>query len=506
MQSDFRKFLKTFAFFAMLLIFASPAFSDSKETDFVSDNSIASVVKLSVFYKVYEVQGLSDNYEYSEIDGEPDFKGGKIIREIPVFIHVGSGVIVSKNGIVLSNAHVTNSYKDVRIETKKNPLGKEILDDEGKAVKYVEVPALKGYMFADSVSLENLKRNNDSVDLKYLAKILVEDSNYENKVRDRAILQITQKILLDEKGYPFYDDDGLPKSFPFAVLGNPFSTSYQKNKVKSIGFPGSGDPNRSAKTSGELLGFESSSSSKILHSSWISGGNSGGALFYDDKLIGINTWDNQSDENRPVAVAQPITWWKESFVFAKWFYPETSLPEIQDEWISSDTSSDSYKNSAYIKIQVKFKYNSQTEVNDGQILIYKDNLEIEKVSEYRNYEQFFTTCWNISKALWNSSAEEVAKQFGITSDFAEKFKNITSLSELRSLMSEDVFEYYDAWTSGKFIYALYDFVSEGKIVLSLEKNEKYRLCYVNENGDIQESYKLTSDKKTEQGPYTIWLY
>ena len=482
------------------------AFADFRNSEYVSENSIASVVKLSSYFKVYEVEGLSEDYEYSETNGEPDFKGGKIIREVPVFLHVGTGVIVTKNGLVLSNAHVTGACKNVIIETKKNPQGNEVFDSAGNKIKYIEVPVLPGYMFVDSVDAALLKKNDDAVCLKYMAKILVEDENYQNQVRDRAILQITHKIVLDENGYPLYDSEGLPKNFPYAVLANPFEVSIQDNRVKSIGFPGSGDPNRAAKTSGERLGYESDSSSKILHSSWISGGNSGGGLFYNDKLIGINTWDNQSDAARPVAVAQPVSWWFESFVFVKWFYPEVALPDFSFDWTSSDPSNDSYKNNIYVKIQVKQKSNQQLVVNKGQILIYKDEFSLDKVIEYRQYEQFFNTCWQIVQALWNNPVESVASYYGVSESFAKNFENVTSISEMRRLMSEDVLEYYDLWTGGKFIYALYDFVSDGKMVLTLEKNSKYQLCYIDENGDVQDSYKLTSDKKAEQGPYTIWLY
>ena len=503
-----KRFMKKRLLFSVLIAFCGTAiFAQTKGTDSVSENSIASVVKLSSYFKVYEVEGLSDDYEYSESDGEPDFKGGKLIRTVPVFLHVGTGVIVTKNGMILSNAHVTGAYKNVIIEEKKNPQGKSVFGSDGKAVKYVEVPVLPGYMFADAVDVVSLKKNDDSVSLKFLAKVLVEDENYRNQVRDRAILQITNKILLDENGYPYYDSDGLPKSFPFAQLGNPFENSILDNKVKSLGFPGSGDPNRSAKTSGERLGYESaSSSSKILHSSWISGGNSGGGLFYNDKLIGINTWDNQSDSARPVAVAQPVSWWFESFVFVKWFYPDVALPDFSFDWISGDPSTDSYKNNAYVKIQVKQKSNQQLEVNKGQILVYKDEFSLDKIIEYRQYEQFFDTCWKIVQALWNNPVEQVAEYYGVSENFAKNFENVTTTAEMRRLMSEDVLEYYDQWTSGKFIYGLYDFVSDGKMVLTLQKNSKYQLCYIDENGDVQDSYKLTSDKKAEQGPYTVWLY
>ena len=58
----------------------------------------------------------------------------------------------------------------------------------------------------------------------------------------------------------------------------------------------------------------------------------------------------------------------------------------------------------------------------------------------------------------------------------------------------------------KFVYTFYSMENNGKMVLATDKGKKYELCYVDENGDVQDSYTLTCDYRTEQGPYTIWLY
>lgn len=483
------------------------AYAEAKSSDTVSENTVAAVVKLSSYYKVYEIEGLPENYEYSEVNEMPDFKGGKVIREIPFFMHIGTGVVVTKTGLILSNAHVTSAGKQPMIETKTNPQGNVVFGSDGNPIKYVEIPVSPNFMFVESVDISNLKKNDDAVCQCYLAKILVQDESYESQYRDRAILQITDKIAIMENGEPTIVPNGMKKvTFPFVSMDNPFAASFLDNKVKAIGFPSVGDPSRAAKTSGELLGYENASASKILHSSWISGGNSGGGLFYNDKLIGINTWDNHSNPVRPLAIAQPITWWSDFFIIAKWYYPEITLPSFSYDWANTDPSTDDYVNRAYIKFLVSYKSNPKEAVTKGQVLIYDSAWDIRDVIDYREYDRYFSQCWQIAQVLWNNSVKDTAEYFGITEEVAKNFCNITSLDELRKLMAEDVLAYYDIWKNGQFVYSLYSLENSGKVVITAGKNRKYELCYVDENGDVKDSYTLTCDNNTEQGPYTLWLY
>ena len=491
---------------AVSLIFSN-IYAENKASDYVSENTVASVVKLSSFYRVYEVEGLDDDYQYTETNDQPDFKGGKVIQQQPYYRHVGTGVVVTKTGLILSNAHVTSASTTPIIEVKKNPQGNPVYGADGKTVKYVGIPVSPQFMFVEAPEITNLKKNDDSVCLSYLAKILVEDNFYQNQYRDRSILQITDRVNIGPDGEPVIETSKkVMNNFPYVQMENPFSASFLDNKVKAIGFPGVGDPKRSAKTSGELLGYESTESSNILHSSWISGGNSGGGLFYNDKLIGINTWDNQSNPTRPLAVAQPVNWWTYLFIYAKWFYPDITLPEFNHDWALSDPSTDTYRDMAYVKILVSYKANPKEIITKGQMLLFDADWDITQIIEYREYESYFDNCWEIVQALWNNSVKDTAAYYGISEDFAGKLKNITTRQELRAMMNENALKYFDVWQSRKFVYTFYSMENNGKMVLATDKGKKYELCYVDENGDVQDSYTLTCDYRTEQGPYTIWLY
>ena len=497
-------FVMIFSFSSML---TSGMYADSKSSDYISENTVASVVKLSSYFRVYEVEGLSDDYSYTETNDQPDFKGGKVLSQTPYYRHVGTGVVVTKTGLILSNAHVTDAFKRPIIEVKRNPQGNPVYGADGNTIKYVEVPVSPTFMFVEAPEISNLKKNDDSVCLCYLAKILVEDNFYQTQYRDRAILQITDRVNILANGEPEIDTSKkLGNNFPYVSLENPFTVSFLDNKVKAIGFPGVGDPKRSAKTSGEFLGYEKPESSNILHSSWISGGNSGGGLFYNDKLIGINTWDNQANPTRPLAVAQPVNWWTPFFIYAKWFYPDITLPEFSHDWAMSDPSSDTYRDMAYVKILVSYKANPKELVTKGQMLLYASDWQLEEIVNYIDYENYFDNCWEVVQALWNNSVKDTAAYYGISEEFTDKLKNITTKQEMRTLMNENALKYFDVWQSGRFVYTFYSLENNGKMVLATDKGKKYELCYIDENGDAKDSYTLTCDYKTEQGPYTIWLY
>ena len=69
----------------VLLLFSGNLFSQSlneadyTSSDYISEETVASVVKLSSLLCIYTVDGLSDDYEYKTINGEPDFGNAQII-------------------------------------------------------------------------------------------------------------------------------------------------------------------------------------------------------------------------------------------------------------------------------------------------------------------------------------------------------------------------------------------------------------------------------------------
>ncbi|MCQ2591689.1 MAG: serine protease [Treponema sp.] len=483
-----------------------PLFAEKNSSDWISADTVSAVVKLSSLLNVYTVDGLDESYVYSEKGGNPDFGDAKIISCESQLVHVGTGVVVTPTGMILSNAHVTEAYSNVQFYTKYNPYGNEMIGMNGKPLKQVIVPVYPRHMFVGVCSKDDVEQNKDKQKLSYVAEVILSDNDYNSGIRDRAILQIIRSAYLsDENNLPVVVENSnvFPQNMNYVDLGNPFDISYLDNKVRAVGFPGDGDPNRSSKTSGELLGYSSDESSDILHTSWISNGNSGGGLFYNNKLIGINTWDNRSNVSRPVAIAQPVTYWDHLFSYTKWINPEIHLPCFSYDWVDADPSSDPYKNDAYVALSVVRKNNSRSPVTEGSILTYRGDLSISDVAVYQEYEAYFNEIWNLVTLLWTYSQEEVMEAYGINEESASILKYVTSRSELKNILEEADTPYFDWWVKDSFVYNIFGIANNGKSVVKLPKNTKVNIAYVDVDGNAAQSQTLKISDKFEQGPYTV---
>ena len=78
--------------------------------DWFSENTLASVVKLSSIVEIYEVEGLPSNYSYRTRGGKPDFGNASVLSRKEDIWSVGTGVIISETGTIISNAHVTRAH------------------------------------------------------------------------------------------------------------------------------------------------------------------------------------------------------------------------------------------------------------------------------------------------------------------------------------------------------------------------------------------------------------
>ncbi len=494
----------------VLLLFSGNLFSQSlneadyTSSDYISEETVASVVKLSSLLCIYTVDGLSDDYEYKTINGEPDFGNAKIISAEDVLVHVGTGVIVTSSGLILTNAHVYGAYLEPEIHVKTNPAGKVMKGKSGESIKQVVINQYPYHMFVGMCDVENLKKNDYHQRLAYIAEKVVWDSDYNSSSRDRAILQIVNESELGKDGLPVIGEKCMDKlNLPYSKLANPFEHGYLETKVRAVGFPGVGDPNRSSKTSGEMLGYEDDNHSNILHTSWISNGNSGGGLFYNNNLIGINTWDNRMNASRPVAIAQPNTYWDEFFAYTKYVFPSVPLPDYSYDWVEADPSTEKYKNEAYVLIQLVYKVNASKPVGGGRLLVFDDSFTREELEEYIDYEQDFNTIWTIIKLLWEYEVDEVLEIYDIERDFANNLKNVTSDKDFRELLNDNPACYYDLWCSNRFVYDIYSIPSTGKIMLSVPKNTNLKLIYIDDDDNESQVYSLKINDKNEQGPFGI---
>lgn len=495
------------AFLAFFMAASSPAQSGPAVAgDWFSVNTLASVVKLSSVITRYVVDGLPDDYAYATKNGKPDFGKATVVKQGDYFVGVGTGVVLTEEGLIISNAHVTEAYADPSIDDCVGPNGEPMKGKSGSKLKVVLVEKYPGYMFVGAAKKDSIAQGDDRQSLAYVAQVLLDDDDYENEIRDRAVLKIIRYSSLDSDGLPVIGDKVVDAELhiPYSTMGDPFKTSYIDNKVRAIGFPGSGDPKRASKTSGELLGYQSEDSSAILHTSWISNGNSGGGLFYKDALIGINTWDNRKNESRPVGVAQPVTYWDEYFAIARWFIPSMKVPDFSYDWIIDDPSTDDYKKTAEVAFAVVSASDKKTPVTEGKLIAYRSDITIDDVNSYRDAAKTFNALWKLACELWMEPAEKVIAETGADPDIVNALKDIGSKKDLRKLMKDSVLPYYDIWAGDDFYYTIVSLGRiPGKAMLSLPKDVKVNIAYIDSEDNVQDPFVLKVTGAFEQGPYTL---
>lgn len=386
---------------------------------------MASVVELSYFCVTYKARYVSESYKLAYKNGELDLGRGDLLSTGKELIKVGSGVIINPKGIIVSNAHVTraypccksNDYNTVTIcvpalldmflkEASKN-LDGEGLEWEKLSKLYPSLFDLR-VMYVSTAKLVDIEKNDMKTSLKYAALITIDDekdkvddqttkkSRDDNDIypKDRAILQLFANIdetvaQKDFDGAKELDDENFHMNdlnLPYAKLGNPFDVSFTDNEVCSLGFPGVGDEERVAKTSGNFLGYLNKRQSCILHTTFISYGNSGGGLFYNDRLIGVNTWFSYKDSYHPVSVSQPITFWNEYFAF-----DADTNNLILDSWIKSDPSTADYKDECVLVLTTN--ETDKEKLRNYQYIIYKEPKDFSgeryfnKIDDIKNLEK-----------------------------------------------------------------------------------------------------------------------
>lgn len=490
------------AFFGILL---SPLSAQIEhEGDWFSTNTLSSVVKLGSILQVYEVEGLPDNYTYHTKGGEPDFGNAKVISSQTVFENYGSGVIISETGLIISNAHVTRAYAKPSIESLS----------ESKSVKLVIVNPLPYLMFVGVSDKERVEKGDDAQKLKYAAYVLDDDENFDNNKRDRAVLQIVYSAQLGNDGLPKIGEKVSNLKIPCAVVGNPFRTSFVDKKVRAIGFPGTGDPNRSARTSGELLGYQDEDSSVILHTSYIAGGNSGGGLFHKNNLIGINTWDITGRQNpgRPVAGTQPITYWYDMLVKTAWIYPNIELPDgLSLEWISDDPSTEAYKDEVQVLLSFVSESNKNVPVTSGRLYAHRVDTDIADVFEYLAVAEKLNTAAAIVHYLKYYTVDDFVKKYaedlkrlGINRAYVEKFQSVTNVGQIRDMLKPQHKAYFDEWKNETFYCKSVRLDDEdGRTTISVPKNSRLHLTYIADDGKTSTTFTLTAGDKYFQGPFTL---
>jgi S1-C subfamily serine protease len=498
------KKLLTLTLISLFLLSAGMQVFGQEDTTFVSDETIASVVRLGKIVDLYQVKGMPATHSVTVQYGVPNFGGGSVIDKQTIHFDLGSGVIVSEDGWIFTNAHVADDWTADSIQVYDQGT-----DNAGNPINTVVIPTEPGYMWVTIASVEDIEKNIRKVELKYLCQTMYYDSDYANNDRDRAICKIIAHAEFPPgaklpKVTTQWDDK--TDKVPISEIGNPFDIPIRKPDLTSMGFPGIGAQTFHTISEGEFLSYDRTDRSYILHAAFISGGNSGGGLFYNDKLIGINTWDRADARGRNVSMAQPITYWAKSVSYCKLWYANdfdvTSLPDISRDYILADPGTDPYKNEVYIGFNIRSQVNENVAVKNGFLLAYKKDISSENAFNYLSFRDYMDYYYIVHALLQQGyKLDVIAPYLQLKMTEAQAMANMTE-QELINSLDETTKGFLAVYNSGEF-YANYWYVDEwGQVLASVPPDSDINI-YVMSEGFVDQVFNYKSENDVYQGPYLL---
>jgi hypothetical protein len=327
---------------------------------------------------------------------------------------LGSGTVISKDGLILTNYHVYDFEEVLDYDAQQNRLWRWI-------------PASKQMLVFMLTHNDPLKQPV----LKYVAEPISVDS-----YRDICLL----RVLAD-----YQTGDVVQRDFDYVKVGNPYDIDFQ-DKLTMLGYPAKGGKTLTM-TSGKFLGYTVSVADAIDGSiktdATIAGGNSGGTALYKEKLVAIPTRVSLKERKGfDFGYLHPVTWAAGAFAIAEMLY-ELDAPDLNKDWVLSDHNTDLTRNNVYVGGRV---YSAQTNgaVQNATVVIHRTDRTIEQIIELAQEIQGL----QIIRAIQNYyrqgiTIEQLAQYYQLTHEQVLQVINTTSLN-----LSADA-QRYD---NGEFFY------------------------------------------------------
>jgi S1-C subfamily serine protease len=476
----------------------SATISAQQPTSWVSDETIASVARLGKIYDVYLVSGMPFDHQVTINYGQPDFGGGKVVSTERTYMDIGSGVVVTPNGWIVSNAHVADDW------TQDSYYIQPVQDPQGNYLTSVAIPANPGYLWVSLPTLEDIKNNVRRISIRYLARTWYIDWDYWRYDRDRAICKIVAhaKVNPTTKIPEMLEEITPNDTFPYTEIRNPFDIPIREPTITSMGFPGIGPQTNVTISKGDFIGFEATERSHMMHTAFISGGNSGGGIFYRDRLIGINTWDRSDARGRNISLAQPITYYGQPFAAIRLWYEVYDLPEIPSEWIDADPSTDRYKDEVYVGFNVRSRVNEKVSLKNGVLVAYAKGVDLKDATGYVEFADYMNRYSAVQQYL--RIGYDVASIAHYLQIDVSEVSTLAQMSEqdLQSSLSADDKQYYNQWKSGKFYSAYWRIDQNGQVLTALPPHEEFNIT-IQCNGYKDRTINFSTTREVVQGPWTV---
>lgn len=351
---------------------------------------------------------------------------------------VGSGTIISKDGLILTNYHVY-AVSEYQYDSEKNVL-LELVPASRDMVVYV--------LGKDPLM---------PPEPKYLARPIA-----VNKDKDMCLLQIIAHL---DTGQPIQSPN-----FKYVDLGNPYDIPLN-SELTILGYPGKGGSTVTI-TTGQFLGYTKDSryaeDGSIKTDATIAGGNSGGSTLYKKRLVAVPTRvSNPVEKGFDFGYLHPVTWAVRPFAVARLKYG-IRVPELDSRWLSSDYNPDPVKSHAFIGGRI-YAVQSYAAVPEAVVLIYRGDRTLEQIVQLIQEEKTIMAVLKIQAlAKRGAPPEALAAAFGLT---LEQVQQILALQVTEGSLSPDL----RRKLQGEFFYRIDQTDEDGFFLADVPRNQDLNL-------------------------------
>jgi len=394
---------------------------------------------------------------------------GRLINETTKEIQVGSGTIINRQGLVLTNYHVYGINERLNYNKKNATL-------------------LSAAPLNSDMRVYSLK-NNDPLSIpvfKYLAKPISLDAKH-----DTAIL----KIYANSKGNKLDR-----KNFSFISIANPFSIKFNE-KLTIVGYPAKGGQTLTL-TEGKFLGYYRNDTFYRLDgflktNAAMSPGSSGGAALNKQKIVGVPTAvTSPAMAGSDMGYINPITWAVKGLIVAREKY-EFNVSGIPLNWLKSEYNTDETKTRTYVTGKVFSAYSNNPV--KAKVIITRSDRTLSQITRVHLQTQALVLVY-IAKKLKQSgySTEQIAKRLKVPKSKAEQILNY-------NLSKKDLSPEIISYIKGKFYYEITESDNDGFFILSIPRNKKVKL-YIVKSGFRSLNKTITTKSGVSQTLGKLKLY
>jgi S1-C subfamily serine protease len=394
---------------------------------------------------------------------------GQLIREEVVQMPVGSGTIISSNGLILTNNHVYEMEDNIQY-------------DEETQTLFLAEPASREMLVYTLKDNDPLK----VPELQYLAEPVSLDREH-----DIALL----RIVKDKDGNPI---EG--QTFSHVSIGNPFGM--RLNEALTIfGYPSKGGDTITI-TEGKFLGYYRDQrfpglDGFIKTNAAMAPGNSGGAAMNKATIVGIPTAVTLPTlAGSDLGYIHPVTWAAKVLTVAK-YKLDFETPEIPLQWFKSDHNTDDTRNNIYVTGRIVSSH-SQTGI-PADIILARTNRTLEEIENLHLELQVVDMIYTVQRMHTAGLTEEqIAAQFQMA---LEEVKAMIAAQLSEEQLSADTL----AHLKGEFFYSHTQSDDEGFFILSVPKAQDIKLYVVrNSFFPIEKKIALGRGLSQNLGKITIF--